>query len=81
MWKNISCVIILGLVALDLTNAFSLTKQEPNPTLTVKEGGSFELSCEVDNYYEYCKFIQHSSVNLLSASVRIKKFLASFNLK
>ena len=62
MWKNISCVIILGLVALDLTNAFSLTKQEPNPTLTVKEGGSFELSCEVDNYYEYCKFIHNENI-------------------
>ena len=52
-----SCVtIILGLVALDFSNAFSLIKSEPETPLVVKEGESFRLSCEVDNYYEYCKF-------------------------
>jgi len=44
------------------SNAFSLTKSEPNPTLIVKEGGSFELNCEVDNYYEYCKFIHNGNI-------------------
>ena len=53
-----SCVtIILGLVALDFSNAFSLKKSEPETPLVVKEGESFRLSCEVDNYYEYCKFV------------------------
>ena len=54
-----SCVtIILGLVALaDFSNAFSLKKSEPETPLVVKEGDSFRLSCEVDNYYEYCKFV------------------------
>ena len=54
MLKNI---LLLGLVSLDITFAFSLTKREPADTLAVKEGKSFELSCEVDNYFEYCKFI------------------------
>jgi len=40
-----------------ISKSFSLTKSEPDPSLTVQEGGSFELNCEVDNYYEYCKFI------------------------
>jgi len=63
MWKKVSCaVLFLGLVALDLTKAFSLTKSEPDPSLTVKEGGSFELNCEVDNYYEYCKFIHNGKI-------------------
>ena len=50
-------VIISGLVALDFSNAFSLKKSEPETRLVVKEGESFRLSCEVDNYYEYCKFV------------------------
>ena len=62
MWKKFSCATILGLVALDLTNAFSLTKQDPDNTLIVKEGGSFELNCEVDNYYEYCKFNHNENI-------------------
>ena len=30
-----------------------MTKSGPDPTI-VKEGESFELTCEVDNDYEYC---------------------------
>ena len=53
-----SCVtIILGLVALDFSNAFSLTKSEPETLLVVKEGESFRLSCEVDNCYKYCIYV------------------------
>ena len=59
MWKHL---ILLGLVALDLTNAFSMVKSEPKTTLEVKEDGSFELSCEVNNYYEYCKFIHNDKI-------------------
>ena len=56
MLKNI---LLAGLVTLDMTFAFSLTKSEPanSKPLAVKEGESFRLNCEVDNYYGYCKFI------------------------
>ena len=55
-------VIILGLVVLDLTNAFSLKKSEPETPLVVKEGESFQLSCEVDNYFGYCKFVHTDKI-------------------
>ena len=55
-------VIILGLVALDFTNAFSLEKSEPETQLVVKEGESFQLSCTVDGYYEYCKFVHKDEI-------------------
>merc|ERR1712184_200991 len=44
------------------SNAFSLTKNKPDSMLVVKEGGSFELNCDVDNYYEYCKFIHNGNI-------------------
>ena len=55
-------ITFISLLALELTNAFSMTKSEPSTTLEVKEDGSFELSCEVNNYYEYCKFIHNDKI-------------------
>ena len=36
-----------------------MTKSEPNSRLTVEEGESFKLNCEVDNFYKYCEFYHH----------------------
>ena len=45
-----SCVtIILGLVALDFSNAFSLKKSEPETPLVVKEAESFPEKCSYDH--------------------------------
>ena len=48
--------IILG------PDSFSLKKIEPETLLVVKEGESFRISCEVDNYFEYCKFIHTDKI-------------------
>ena len=49
-------------LVLDSSRAFSLTKNEPASTLVVNEGDSFRLSCDVDNYYEYCLFRHNEDI-------------------
>ena len=57
MCKMETYITLIWLLALDFrSKGFSLTKQEPNGSLTVKEGESFELRCETDSYFKYCKF-------------------------
>ena len=61
MLSYLSIVFNIFLV-LDSSKAFSLTKNEPESTLIVKEGDSFRLNCEVDNYYEYCLFRHNKDI-------------------
>ena len=55
MLSYLSIVFNIFLV-LGSSKAFSLIKNRPESKLIVKEGDSFRLSCELDNYYEYCLF-------------------------
>ena len=45
-------VLIIGLLVLDLTQAFSLVKTKTNPLGVVEEGGSLLLSCKGGKFSE-----------------------------
>ena len=45
-------VLIIGLLVLDLTKAFSLVKTKTNPLGVVEEGGSLLLSCKGGKFSE-----------------------------
>ena len=45
-------VLIIGVLVVDLTKAFSVVKTETNPRGVVKEGGSLLLSCKGGKFSE-----------------------------
>ena len=45
-------VLIIGLLVLDLTRAFSVVNTKTNPLGVVKEGGSLLLSCKGGKFSE-----------------------------
>ena len=71
MLSYLSIVFNIFLV-LDSSKAFSLTKNEPESTLTVYEGDSFRLNCEVDNYYEYCLFRHNEDICDFAFEIEIR---------
>ena len=55
-------VLIIGLLVLDLTEAFSVVNTKTNPLGVVKEGGSLLLSCKGRKFSE-AVFLLYSSPN------------------
>ena len=50
-------VLMIGILALDFTKAFSLVKTLTNPLGVVKEGGSLLLSCKGGKFSEKVFFL------------------------
>ena len=56
--------ILLLLVAVSSVSAFDFdaaTKNQPK-SVSVKEGDTINLSCTVDNYYEWCTFVHNDKI-------------------
>ena len=67
-------VLIIGLLVLDLTQAFSLVKTKTNPLGVVEEGGSLLLSCQGGKFSEYA-FLLYSSPSYWTNSAVDSKLL------
>ena len=53
--------ILLLLFIASISSAFELTKVEPK-LATIPYGGKLRLTCNGDNYWEFCKFIHNDKI-------------------